>query len=106
MARTRGFGGTTRKLQPKDGILEKRTKDGRKWQKKYFELERGQLHYYEGKGGKYSDTIKLQDVPIEIDPADPKILIIKSEHRFFYLRADSTASASDWFSAMKSHSKK
>ena len=94
----------SRKTQPKEGILDKKTKDGRRWQKKHCELERGQLHYYEGKGQKYSDTIPLQNIPIEIDPSDPRVLIIKAEHRDFYFRAESPASASSWFSALKSHS--
>ncbi len=92
-------------MQPKEGILEKRTRDGRRWQKKHFELERGQLHYYEGKGQRYADTIRLQETPIEIDQTDPKIIIIKGETRAFYLRAESTESATAWFSAIKSHSK-
>lgn len=83
--------------------MEKKTSKG-KWQKKHFELERGQLHYYEGKGGKYSDTIKLHEVPIEIDPSDPRVIVIKAETRVFYVRAESVESASSWYSALKSHS--
>lgn len=87
--------------------MEKRTKDGRKWQKKYFELERGQLHYYEarGRGQKYSDTIRLHELPIEIDPTDPKVITIRAEGRVFNFRAESATSASAWFSALRSHSK-
>lgn len=95
--------GTSRKLQPKEGILEKKTSNGRRWQKKNLELERGQLHYYEVVTKKYSDTIKLHEVPIEIDPADPKIIIIRAA-RVFYFRAESADSASAWYSALKSHS--
>lgn len=84
--------------------MEKRTKDGKKWQKKHFELERGQLHYYEGKGQKYADTIRLHNIPIEIDSSDPKIMIIKAESRVFHLRAESAASASSWCTALKNHS--
>ena len=83
-------------------MLEKNTKDGKKWQKKRFELERGQLHYYEGKT--LRDTIRLQNVPIEIDPTDPRVLIVRSEPRMFSLRAESPASASEWYSAMIAHS--
>ena len=86
--------------------MEKRTKDGKKWQKRRFELERGQLHYYDDKAkSKYSDTIKLFEVPVEIDPSDPKVVVIKADSRDFYLRADSAESASMWYSALKSHSK-
>ena len=99
------MGGRSRRLQPKEGTLEKRTKDGRRWQKKHFELERGQLHYYESKGQKYADTIRLHEAPIELDQTDPKVVIIKGETRAFHLRAESTESASAWYSALKSHSK-
>lgn len=101
----RGFGGASRKLPPKEGNLDKKTSNGKRWQKKHCELERGQLHYYEGKGQKYSDTIRLRDLPIEIDPTDPKVIAITTESRVFYFRAESAASASSWFSALKSHSK-
>lgn len=95
---------STKRLQPKEGILEKQTKKG-KWQKKHFELERGQLHYYEGKGQKYSDTIRLHEVPVEIDPTDPKVIVIRADSRDFCLRAESPTAASAWFSSLKSHSK-
>ena len=84
--------------------MEKKTSNGKRWQKKHFELERGQLHYYEARGQKYADTIKLHQVPIEIDPSDPKVVIIKTETRDFYVRAESAESASAWYSALKSHS--
>ena len=100
--RQRGMAGS-RKLQPKEGILEKKTQDGRKWQKRHFELERGKLHYYEAKGQKYSDTITLHEVPTHIDPTDPKVIIIEAKSRVFHLRADSATSASSWYSALKSH---
>lgn len=96
--------GHSRRLQPKEGILEKNTKDGKKWQKRHFELERGQLHYYEPKTKKYQDTIKLHNLPIELDPADPRVLIVRAQARVFNLRAESAESASSWYSALKSHS--
>lgn len=84
--------------------MEKKTSNGKRWQRKHFELERGQLHYYEGKGLKYSDTIKLHEVPVEIDPSDPKVLVIRAETRDFFIRAESVEAASAWYSALKSHS--
>ena len=95
-------------MQPKEGVLEKQTRDGRKWQKRHCELERGQLHlhYAEGKGQKkkFADTIVVKDIPIEIDPNDPKVLVVKAESRVFKFRAESPENAASWFSALKSHS--
>ena len=81
--------------------MEKKNRNGR-WQKKHFELERGQLHYYESKGHRYGDTIRLQDIPMKLD-TDPRILILTTPNRILHLRADTPQSASDWLSALKSH---
>jgi hypothetical protein len=90
-------------LKPKDGFLEKQTKDGRRWQKRFFELEAGKLHYYENKGGKYSDTIRLTSTtPVNIG-SDKRILEIKTDARVWCLRAESEATASEWFSTIKTH---
>ena len=92
------------KLKPKDGFLEKQTKDGRRWQKRFFELEAGKLHYYESKGGKYSDTIRLTSTtPVNIG-SDKRIIEIRTEARVWCLRAESEVSASEWFSTLKTHS--
>lgn len=92
------------KLKPKDGFLEKQTKDGRRWQKRFFELEAGKLHYYESKGGKYSDTIRLTNTtPVNIG-SDKRIIEIRTEARVWCLRAESEASALEWFSTLKTHS--
>jgi len=82
--------------------MEKKNRNGR-WQKRHFELERGQLHYYESKGHKYGDTIRLQDIPIELDTTDPKVLILTTPNRVLQLRADTSQAASDWLLALKSH---
>ena len=92
------------KLKPKEGYLEKQNKAGRKWQKRYFELEGGRLHYYESKGGKYSDTIRLSSTtPVSIDTSDTRAIEIRTESRVWCLRADSEATASDWLTALKNH---
>lgn len=91
------------KLKPKDGFLEKQTKDGRRWQKRFFELEAGKLHYYESKGGKYSDTIRLTSTtPVTIG-SDKRIIEITTEARVWCLRAESEVAASEWLSALKVH---
>lgn len=91
------------KLKPKDGFLEKQTKDGRRWQKRFFELEAGKLHYYESKGGKYSDTIRLTSTTPVNTGSDKRVIEIRTEARVWCLRAESEATASEWFLALKIH---
>lgn len=92
------------KLKPKDGILEKQTKTGKKWNSRFFELEASKLHYYERKGGKYCDTIRLSNTtPVTIDAADTRVIEIKTESRLWHLRAESEAIASEWLAALKIH---
>ena len=91
------------KLKPKDGFLEKQTKDGRRWQKRFFELEAGKLHYYENKGGKYSDTIRLTNTTPVNTGSDKRVIEITTEARVWSLRAESEATASEWISALKIH---
>ena len=93
----------SRNLEPKEGNLEKRTKDGKRWEKRYFELERSQLHYYLGKGQKYRDTIRLYGVPVKLSPEDPRILLIETDSRTWYLKAESSELAADWLTALKLH---
>ena len=84
--------------------MEKLTKDGKKWKKRYFELEVSNLHYYEGKGQKYGDTIKLYCVPVKLSPDDRRVVIIETEKRVWSLRADSESLADEWLTALKMHS--
>ncbi len=91
-------------LKPKDGYLEKLTKDGKKWKKRYFELESSNLHYYEGKGQKYSDTIKLYCVPVKLSSDDRKIVIIETDKRVWSLRAENEHTAEEWLTALQTHS--
>ena len=93
----------TRNLQPKEGSLEKRTKDGKRWEKRYFELERSQLHYYLGKGQKYRDTIRLYGIPVKLSAEDPRVLLIEAEARTWHLKAETNEVAKDWFTALKLH---
>lgn len=92
------------KSKPKDGFLEKQTKDGRRWQKRFFELEAGKLHYYESKGGKYGDTIRMSSTtPVSINTSDTRVIEIKTESRVWCLRAESETAASEWLTALKLH---
>lgn len=93
----------SRNLQPKEGVLEKRTKDGKRWEKRYFEVERSQLHYYLGKGQKYRDTIRLYGVPVKLSSEDPRVLLIETENRLWHLKAETNEVANDWLTALKLH---
>ena len=100
----RGRSTIHRNLQAKEGYLEKQTHDGKKWKRRYFELEACNLHYYEGKGQKYGDTIKLYCVPVKLSPDDPRVLTLETEKRVWVVRADTEKTAKEWLSALKMHS--
>lgn len=91
-----------RNLQPKEGNLEKKGRDG-KWSKRYFELERSQLHYY-NKGRKLGDTIHLhRDIPIKIGPEDSRIILVETPERLWMFRAESAKVAQEWATALRQH---
>ena len=96
--------GGIRAARPKEGSLEKLTKDGNKWGKRYFELENSKLHYYNSKGQKYCDTIRLYNVPIKLDQSDARVIIVSAESRVWHLRAQSELEASEWLHALTVHS--
>ena len=96
--------GGIRAVRPKEGSLEKLTKEGNKWGKRYFELENSKLHYYNSKGQKYCDTIRLYNVPIKLDQNDPRVIIVNAESRVWHLRAQSELEASEWLQALTVHS--
>lgn len=81
--------------------MEKKTKDGRGWIKRYFELERTQVNIYAAKGGKFKETFNLHGVPIAMNPDNPRTVIIKTEEREWNLRAETPEIASEWFFALK-----
>ena len=96
--------GGIRSARPKEGSLDKLTKDGNKWQRRYFELENSKLHYYNSKGQKYCDTIRLYNVPIKRDQNDPRVIIVSAESRVWNLRAQTELEASEWLQALNIHS--
>lgn len=100
----RGRSTIHKNLTPREGYLEKLTQEGRKWKKRYFELETSSLHYYNGKGQKYCGTIKLYCVPVKLKPGDPCVLLIETDQRVWTLRADSESNAAEWLSALRLHS--
>ena len=98
-------GGTrrvSRKLEPKQDYLEKKSSDGR-WAKRYFELEQGKLHYYGSKGHDYRHTINIRGVPVRLVQNDLRIIEIESENRMYQLKAKNTDSASAWLKALQNH---
>lgn len=91
----------------KDGYLVKKARDkklaGREWNKRYFQLEMGQLYYSESKGSKNKirDTIEL--VGLEITLESPQIVKIHSKPALF-LKAENEQEASEWLAALLKHS--
>ena len=97
-------GSLPRHLEPKVGHMDKRSKDGKRWDRRSFELERSQLHYYR-KGQKYGDTIRLYGgIPITISPEDSRIIVIETDTRTWHFKADTPELAAEWLSALKLHS--
>lgn len=91
----------------KDGYLVKKARDkkrtGREWNKRYFQLEMGQLHYSESKGAKNKirDTIEL--VGLEITQEEPQIVKVHSKPPLV-LKAENEQEASEWLDALCKHS--
>ena len=93
-----------RRVEPREGYLEKRTRDGRKWNRRYFELERGQLHYYQDQGRKYGDTIRLyRGIPLVTDETDARVFTIGTEGRTWVFRAETLQLALEWVTSLRAH---
>ena len=105
-------GGTVRKVNPvpKEGFLMKKARDkkflGPDWQKRFFQLEMGQLHFSEGKGtkNKLSDTITVQGLKITINAKDPLIIEIDSSPPLL-LKASNETEARLWYQSLLEHGK-
>ena len=100
---------TSRREPPKakDGFLLKRARDkkflGSEWNKRYFQLEMGQLHFSDGKGAKHklSDSIEVAGVPISRE--SPVIIKVESTPALF-LKTTSEDEANEWLKILKQHS--
>lgn len=79
-----------------------------KWDNRYFELtDTGYLNYYKkADGGKPINSIYLRGCPLEIDPNDPLIVLIKTDDRDWSLRAATTEEACAWKEAMSFYTDK
>lgn len=96
---------TFKQPEPKADYLEKKSSDG-KWARRFFELERGNLHYYSSKSKShaYRQTINVRGVPIRLLESDERVLEIESEKRVYQLRAKNAEIATGWLKALQSHS--
>jgi len=79
-----------------------------KWDNRYFELtDTGYLNYYKkADGGKPINSIYLRGCPLEIDPNDPLIVLIKTDDRDWSLRAATAEEAYAWKEAMSFYTDK
>lgn len=79
-----------------------------KWDNRYFELtDTGYLNYYKkADGGKPINSIYLRGCPLEIDPNDPLIVLIKTDDREWSLRAATAEEAYAWKEAMSFYTDK
>ena len=100
---------TARREPPKskNGFLFKKARDkkfyGADWNKRYFQLEMGQLHFSDGKGHKHklSDSIAVAGIPVSKESA----LVIKvNSTPILYLRAATEDEANEWLKVLKQHS--
>lgn len=105
-------GGTVKKVPPpsKNGFLMKKAREkrllGSEWQKRYFQLEMGQLHFSDGKGqkNKLSDSIMLHGIPIAQSLDDPLIIEIHATP-ILYIKASSVAETQQWYKTLLEHQK-
>ncbi|XP_065828547.1 uncharacterized protein [Oscarella lobularis] len=91
-------------LPTMEGFMEKMSggkKRAPKWDSRFFELcETGYLHYYRKKDSKCLGSVYLRGCPISVDPSDPCVIVLQSEDRTWYFRAQSSEEASAWKKAL------
>ncbi|XP_015755614.1 PREDICTED: uncharacterized protein LOC107335145 isoform X1 [Acropora digitifera] len=95
----------------KQGFLTKLSggkRRSKKWDTRYFELtDTGHLNYYKKvDGSEPINSIYLKGCPVEIDPNDASMLIVKTEERDWKLKAANFEEACAWRDALLSHSEK
>lgn len=80
----------------------------KKWDNRYFELtDTGHLYYYKkADGGKPINSIYLKGCPVNIDPNDASVLIVKTEDRDWNLKAVNFEEACAWRDALLFYSEK
>ena len=85
----------------KQGFLEKLSGGKHqtpKWDNRYFELtDTGYLYYYKKPdGGKPINSIYLRGCPVEIDPSDSCVVLVKTDDRDWSLKAVNAEEACAW----------
>lgn len=94
-------------IKPVEGYLEKLRTDGKHWDKRYFQLELGQLIYQKEQGGKmkYCGTIGVSGCPVTMSQKSPLVIEIETAERTWQLRASSEQDARKWYEGLIEHSK-
>ncbi|KAL9974456.1 hypothetical protein ACROYT_G011488 [Oculina patagonica] len=79
-----------------------------KWDNRYFELsDTGYLYYYKKPdGGKPINSIYLRGCPVEIDPNDPCVVLVKTDERDWSLKAVNAEEACVWKDALSFYTDK
>ena len=78
-------------------------KEGRRWEKRYFELEKGSIHCYKTKGKDNRGTLALAGLPVSMDADNPRVITIETKDSTWNLRAPSKQEAEVWLQAIKLH---
>ena len=94
-------------IKPIEGNLEKLRSDGKHWDKRYFQLELGQLIYHREQGGKlkYGGTVEVSGSPVTMSTKSPLVIEIGTAERTWQLRAASEQDARKWYEGLIEHSK-
>jgi len=94
-------------IKPIDGYLEKLRSDGKHWDKRYFQLEVGQLIYHREQGGKmkYGGTVEVSGCPVTMSQKSPLVIEIGAAERTWQLRATTEQEARKWYEGLIEHSK-
>ncbi|KJE97247.1 hypothetical protein CAOG_007686 [Capsaspora owczarzaki ATCC 30864] len=71
-----------------------------KWDRRWFELQDGYMHYFKKRDGKAVGSVHVKGCPLSIDPKNGKMLFIETPERQWQLRADTEADARDWYEAL------
>lgn len=95
----------------KQGFLEKLSggkHQSRKWDHRYFELtDTGYLYYFKKPdGGKPINSIYLKGCPVEMDPNDACVFIVKTEERDWHLKAVNFEEAWVWKDVLSFYTEK
>ena len=94
-------------IKPIEGYLEKLRSDGKHWDKRYFQLELGELLYHREQGGKmkFGGKIEVSGNPVTMSQKSPLVIEINTSERAWQLRAATEQDARKWYEGLIEHSK-